>query len=520
MTGISMREALGSPDLLANALQPPHRSVWKRVLGQQPVDTWATWKIFLIAAMGEPLTGTETETFKRFTGDRNPPTEPIKEGVFVIGRRGGKDKAVSVLASYLAAFRSYPMLTAGERGTLLVIAPDQSQATIQLNYIKGVFESSPLLRQRVVSETADSIALDNNIDIVVRSSNFRRLRGLTSVGVVASESAFWLNENSTNPDSEILRAIRPSLLTTGGPLIQISTPYAKQGELWKSFERYFGKDGPTLVVNAPSAAFNPTLPQADIDLAYQQDAEAARAEFGGEFRSDISSYIDRAAVMACVNGNVKEIGPRGGQYYAFVDPSGGRADSMTMCIAHEERERVYIDVLREVVPPFSPDTAVAEFASILKRYGVREVTGDRYGAEWVTEAFRKVGVTYKNSDLSASELFKELVPLLNTRTILLLENGKAIGQLCALERRAGRNGNDSISHPRGGFDDLAVAIAGAAWLAGTNASRRGEVRVGVVDYYNGRITWLDQRGRGFALSPDGGRNECIPSPAWLKANNK
>jgi hypothetical protein len=298
----------------------------------------------------------------------------------------------------------------------------------------------------------------------------------------------------------------------------ISTPYSKTNELWRAFDRNFGKDGSTLVVNAPSTAFNPTLPQAEIDRAYRDDPEAAAAEYGAQFRNDISAFIDRTAVARCVNQNVKEIGPHGGRYYAFVDPSGGRADSMTMAIAHSEDGRVVIDVLMERVPPFSPDDVVREFASTLKRYGVSSVTGDRYGAEWVTEAFRKVGVTYKNSDMSASELFKELVPLLNTRTISLLENEKAIGQLCALERRTGRSGNDSIDHPRGGHNDLAVAIAGSAWLAGTDASRRGGLRVGSIGA-DGRIYWHDE-GRGRISAFDASKNGCIPSEAWLRENEE
>jgi hypothetical protein len=467
--------------------------------------------------MGEALTLEESEVFAKFTGGRTPPTEPIKEGVFVIGRRGGKDHAIAVLATYLATCVDYPMLAKGERGTLLIIAPDTAQAGIQLGYIRGIFEVSPLLSARIVGQTAESLSLDNGIDITVRSSNFRRLRGLTCIGVVASEVAFWLSENSSNPDEEILRAVRPSLLTTGGPLVMISTPYSKTNELWRAFDRNFGKHGSTLVVNAPSTAFNPTLPQAEIDRACRDDPEAAAAEYGAQFRSDISAFIDRAAVMRCVNNNVHEIGNRGGRYYAFVDPSGGRADSMTMAIAHSEDGRVVIDVSREAVPPFSPDAVVAEFASTLKQYGLSNVTGDKYGAEWVTEAFRKVGVTYKNSDMSASELFKELVPLLNTRTILLLENERAIGQLCALERRVGRSGNDSIGHPRGGHDDLAVAIAGAAYLAGTNAARRGTLRVGSIGA-DGRIHWHDERGRVSAF--DASKNGCIPSEAWLRENEE
>jgi hypothetical protein len=125
------------------------------------------------------------------------------------------------------------------------------------------------------------------------------------------------------------------------------------------------------------------------------------------------------------------------------------------------------------------------------------------------EAFKKVGIAYQASDLTASDLFRELVPLINTRALYLIENAKAIGQICALERRTGRT-KDYIGHGPGGHDDVAVAVAGVAWLAGTNATRRGVTRVGIWSMLTtGRVSWLDKDGRTHANEPDNGRNDCI-----------
>jgi len=40
-----------------------------------------------------------------------------------------------------------------------------------------------------------------------------------------------------------------------------------------------------------------------------------------------------------------------------------------------------------------------------------------------------------------------------------------IGQLLCLERRTAPSGRDTITHPRGTHDDIAVAVAGAVVLA-------------------------------------------------------
>ena len=58
-----------------------------------------------------------------------------------------------------------------------------------------------------------------------------------------------------------------------------------------------------------------------------------------------------------------------------------------------------------------------------------------------------------------------LLPLLNSRTVALLDNECLQRQLLGLERRTARSGRDQIDHPRGARDDLANAVAGAIVLA-------------------------------------------------------
>jgi hypothetical protein len=492
----TMREALSDKALLGNALVTPPLSAWRRLLGQQAADSWATWKVFLIASRGEPLTDDERAMFAAFTGERLPPTEPCREMAFLIGRRGGKDGAIAVLATYLSACCDYPELAKGERGTCLIIAPSREQASVLLGRISGVFESSALLAGRITGRTADTISLDNNVDISVRAASFRRLRGLTCIAVLCSESAYWLNENSSNPDSEILQAVRPALITTQGPLVQLSQPYARRGELWNAYDKYFGKDGPALIVQGRSIDFNPLIPQADIDAAYEHDPAAAAAEYGGEFRDDVAAFISREAVLRCVTGNCAEIGPRHNvTYYGFCDPSGGSgSDSMCLAISHkdDDTDHIVIDSLREARPKFSPDTVVGEFAADLRRYGVSTISGDHYAGAWPVESFARHRITYEHCPLNTSDLYRELIPPLNCQTIELLDEPRSLGQLLALMRSTGR-GKDRIEHPRGGHDDLACVIAGAAYTAGTQASRRGQFSVGICNPWGGPITYGRER---------------------------
>src|SRR6516162_7305236 len=61
-----------------------------------------------------------------------------------------------------------------------------------------------------------------------------------------------------------------------------------------------------------------------------------------------------------------------------------------------------------------------------------------------------------------SSLYTNLLPLLNSNRIELLDHPRLAAQLCGLERRTARGGRDSIDHAPAGHDDLANAVAGAA----------------------------------------------------------
>jgi hypothetical protein len=451
---ISMRSALGDPRLLGNALSG---------------DSWATWRIFLIAVMGERLSAEEREVFTRFTGRAQESDERIEEALFLIGRRGGKDRAAAALATYFAALVDHSaVLAKGETGLVLCIGADTKQAAIQRNYIEGAFDASPMLSRLIVNRTADSLELSNGVVIEVRAASFRRLRGPTCVAVIASESAFWLDEASANADIEILNAVRPTLATTGGPLILITTPYSRKGVVWDIYRRHYGAGGDPLILvtQGTTRDFNPTLSQRVIDRALERDSAAAGAEYLAQFRTDIESFISREAVEGCVVSGRFEL-PRGpGIYYGFVDPSGGSADSFTLAIAHRRVDGVVVlDAIREVRPPFSPEAVVDEFSKLLKSYGITTIQGDKFAGEWPVEQFRKCGIRYEQSAAPKSDIYRDLLPILNSGKAELLDHTRLVAQLCQLERRTARSGKDSIDHAPGGHDDVANAVAGVLVLA-------------------------------------------------------
>jgi hypothetical protein len=451
---VTMREALASDGYFGRLLAG---------------DSWAAWRALLIAIVGEELTEDERGVFEGLTGREREPLEPVEEFWAVIGRRGGKTRSMAVLAAYIAGCVDHrDTLAPGERGALPILAASMAQASQAFNFVSGIFATAPNLKDLLENETADTISLASGVDITIRPASFRTIRGITAVAAIADEIAFWRSDDSANPDTEILRALRPALATTGGLLAAISSPHAKRGELYSTFKRHYGPTGhqSILVAKAPSRAMNPSLSQRVVERAYEEDPEAASAEYGAEFRGDLAIFVGRDAIEACVATGVLVRAPIDGvTYFGFVDPSGGSSDSMTMAVAHNEGGRVVLDCIGERKAPFSPDSVVSEFAETLKSYRIATVVGDCYAGEWPRERFSVHGIAYRTAELNRSELYLAFLPLVNSGRVDLLDSSRMVAQFVGLERRTSRAGKDSVDHAPGAHDDVGNVVAGVASLA-------------------------------------------------------
>ena len=163
----------------------------------------------------------------------------------------------------------------------------------------------------------------------MRSANSARLRGLTYIGCCADELAHWFtDEGYANPDTAVLGAVRPAMLTTGGMLFMASSPWGRRGELWDTFNRHFGAKGKPdiLVCRATTTQFNPNISQETIDAELERDPELNAAEYLAQFRSDLEAYVRLEAVEACISRGWFEREPHMSEtYHAFDDPATGSA---------------------------------------------------------------------------------------------------------------------------------------------------------------------------------------------------
>jgi hypothetical protein len=265
----------------------------KRFLGAKlgSMETRQTWLAVLKAAYAIPLSVKELALFHSVADDRPPPTQRVRELWANAGRRSGKTELAAAIGVFHALIAPRK-LSKGETGTVLIVVADRAQARVCKDYALAYIKESSELCNDIESETIDEIRLKNGVTISVQANSYKSVRGRAVLCAILDECSFWMSDDSANPDTEVYRAVLPSLITTEGILVGISTPFRKKGLLYEKHNRYFGQPSDeVLVVHGGSSVFNPTLSLERIKQQIEEDPEGGRSEWDAEFRSDDSAYL-------------------------------------------------------------------------------------------------------------------------------------------------------------------------------------------------------------------------------------
>lgn len=436
--------------------------------------TYDPMRAVVKAALGEPLNETEAALFAKLCGGRDVPADPVQTLVLIVGRSGGKTLAAAALIIYLSLFRPW-RLTAGQVAVALLLAADKAQASVAFDFIAGLLDSVPALRQEVKSSKDAEIILRNKVRIEVAASDYRGVRGRSLIAVIADELAFWpATATSASPAQEVLRAVEPGLARfPNAMLVAISTPFSRSGPLYDYEAKHFGVNDPrTLVARGATRDFNATFDAERIAAALKDDPQAASSEYLSQWRTDISGAFLGQWIDDAIDHGITHREPltqlHGGPlaYDSFVDPSGiTGADSYTCGISHADGNTLVLDAVLEVRPPYNGETTSAAVAALCKRYRVTHVLGDNYAKEWPREALARYGITCTTSEKTKSDIYLELVAAFSSGRIRLLDDDRLLMQLRALQRRVKTGGRDEIRKPDNGHDDLPNAALGALWMS-------------------------------------------------------
>jgi hypothetical protein len=460
---ITLTQSMLRPDLFGSTFAAP--SFW-------------TWRTIAKLIDGIPLTELrEINLFEQCTRRRysNHHRQPVRRLILLAGRRAGKDRFFSAVATWRAALCAdwRRQQSAGEGAVCILLGADRKQAKILRGYCHGLLQV-PLLTAEVVRSTGEVTEFRNGASLEIATNDARLVRGRSAIAVLGSECAHWrTEEHAASSDEEVVGAAEPSMAMCrdGGLLLLGSSVHRKRGYMFRKFRELYGNDASSdLCWFAPSAMMNPELPAGAVDRAMAEDAHKARAEFLNIWREDIAEFLPIDVVEGCTDFGVHERAPQAGVIYlAFVDAAGGTGkDSYTLAIAHiTPDDVVVIDAVREWKPRFVPRQVIDDIAKLLRTYGVTEVRGDNAGAGFHQEDWRHHPVAYLKCEDTTSENYLTALPSFLAKRVRLVDNATARNQLASLERRVGAGDRESVSHPQhaNAHDDIATAICGVVAMA-------------------------------------------------------
>lgn len=249
--------------------------------------------------------------------------DTLGDKILCCGRQSGKSEICGADASEWAVNKNNGF-------AVVMIAPTERQSyalfTKTLNYLANNYPT--YIKKGKDRPTKERIQLTNGIDIYCLPV------GQSGLGIrFITIGRLYVDEASRVPE-DVWEAITPSLLTTGGDTILLSTPFGKQGEFYKcwinqdgaydSFTR-FSITSEDVVRNRPISEVW-TEKRRERSLLKLEQAKARftqkryAQEYLGEFVDDLFTLFSRQQVLDCCILK-RRITPilQGKQYYLGVD---------------------------------------------------------------------------------------------------------------------------------------------------------------------------------------------------------
>lgn len=263
------------------------------------------------------------------------------------GRQVGKSVTCAIDAGRYAV--------KNQNKSILMIAPTERQAY-------GLFEKTLeylmqnhrlLIKKGRDRPTKHIIKLKNNTRIYCYPTGVSGLgiRGLTI-------NRLYVDEASRVPE-EVWTAITPMLLTTGGSLIMLSTPFGRQGyffEMWNDAKAKITKFSATSeeVIKKRPISKSWTKYQREKALEYleREKTRMSKLEFAqeylGEFLQDIQQFFPDELIKKCMTAERPKNIQKNRNYYLGVDIARMGEDESTFEIVKKVNPHLLIQVENKV----------------------------------------------------------------------------------------------------------------------------------------------------------------------------
>jgi hypothetical protein len=454
---------------------------------------------------------TEVELFNFFTGlDYEYSGKKFNRINLLCGRRAGKSTCASILALFSAIKMNWrPYLKKTPVATIAILSHSVEFSQEILEILRGMVEESPVLsrlRDKTKKDTQSTFHLKvpffneygeieySYVGIKVGAASKKTTRGRAVCTLLADEACWWnLDENSSEPDVEVFRAIRPSLLQFGehGTIIKLSSPAIKAGVMYEEWKRKAELQDEFIQLKAPSWMMNTILPKEEFKKEYKQDPDGFATEYRADFVDAISNFILPEFVDSCIVKGASFLPPadsRNTIYSAAID-AAFKGDRFAFALTGYNEKRVTLHVLKywegTKKDPVQAFEVAAYIRNVCKEYGISQVVADQYAFQPLREIFAQFGVTLVENTFSLPykrKIYFGLKRLIHSNQIDLLDEPLLAKEIKELQVEQTATGQIRIGHPMGGNDDLSDAVAVAAYVsmekAGSVHMMVGEVAAG------------------------------------------
>jgi hypothetical protein len=434
--------------------------------------------VILKAVEGVPLNRTERAMLRRLTGagllgKANP--AGYRECYVRCGRRSGKSTRVAAPLAVAALLRDVDHLLApGEQARVLLIAPRRDQTRILLDSVSGLLDLLGVAHEKLAS----GIRVEGlRTSVEVTTADGVAPRGPTSVCVVIDEAAMLpYLAGSAGQDRELIASAKPTLATTGGTLIVLSTPLGREGVHYERVEALHGQlDGRGVAFVAATWVMNPDkFPDEASTRVLEEDDRVWRREYAAIPGEADNSAFAADDIECCVDRGRRYNDAVPGLRYAVGFDEGGRRAARALIVAHRElrhapaghQEVTVVDFVRRWPPgqQVDHDAVMRDVAAIAKRYNGATVVRDNFAGDAVASALARHETASNEVSMSSSaqaERFRDLQRLVESHRLRLPEDEQLLREMRGLRETLHQGGRVAFAkgNGKGEFDDLVDALA-------------------------------------------------------------
>lgn len=382
----------------------------------------------------------------------------------------------------LASLYKFLVCVSPQGNDCFILANDEDQAKDDLNLMKKIIDSNPILAHAVKVQAKSIIRNDNGSTLsILPAKDIAGAHGKTYLFCAFDEIHGYKNHDlfealamdPTRPDAQIFITSYASLYNNQGAPLHDLIKQGKAGTDPRMYFSWFSGDYCTDSEHAdlptPELRANPSIASWNAPGYLEQQKRRLPTNKYRRLHLNLPGapdgvFLDANKVLACIVSGRKHLPPSPNiKYQAFVDMSGGSGDDATLGISHKNDDgNPVLDFIDKQAgkAPFNPRKAVTKFAGIMREYRVSRVVGDAYAGETFRRDFEDEGISYTKSPLTKSGLYEQLEPIVNAGNVELLDHPTLESQLLTLVSRGNK-----VDHQSGDHDDHANAAAGAIYLA-------------------------------------------------------